>query len=162
MSACLFSPAMQVSRQTCHRLMPKASKGLLQYGSGLQQNHNHTHNRDSRNDSRTNNDQHHTYNDSSNNGTIRTNSGTTVIVVVVVIMLILGAGPKSLRAAKSRSNPASPCGNVLPTHIIHHCDNILHPCLCSVTLGFRIFVLADRSIGNRASTWGMAGFDVLY
>ena len=55
-----------------------------------------------------------------------------------------------------------PCGNVLPTHIIHHCDNILHPCLCSVTLGFRIFVLADRSIGNRASTWGLAAFDVLY
>ena len=89
MSACLVSPAMQVSRQTCHRLMPKASKGLLQYGSGLQQNHNHTHNRDSRNDSRTNNDQHHTYNDSSNNSTIRTNSGTTVIVVVVVVIMLI-------------------------------------------------------------------------
>ena len=90
-----------------------------------------------------------------------------MLVVAVVLhnpesSLVLGAGPKSLRAAKSRSNPASPCGNVLPTHIIHHCDNILHPCLCSVTMGFRIFVLADRSIGNPASTWGMAGFDVLY
>ena len=76
--------------------------------------------------------------------------------------ILLGAGPESLRAAKSRSNPASPCGNVLPTHITHHCDNILHASLCSVTLGFRIFVLADRSIGNRASTWGLAVFDVLY
>ena len=32
---------------------------------------------------------------------------------------VLGTGPKSLRTAKSRSNPASPCGNVLPTHITH-------------------------------------------
>ena len=67
--------------------------------------------------------------------------------------VVLGTGPKSLRTAKSRSNPASPCGNVLPTHITDHFDNIVHACLCSVTLGFRIFVLADRYIGNRASTW---------
>ena len=69
------------------------------------------------------------------------------------LIYYLGAGPKSLRTAKSRSNLASPCGNVLPTHTTDHCDNIVHACLCSVTLGFRIFVLADRSIGNRASTW---------
>ena len=74
-------------------------------------------------------------------------------------MTATGCWPKSLlRTAKSRSNAASPCGNVLATHMIHNCDNVLHACFCSVTLGSRIFVPADRFMWNRASTWGQAAF----
>ena len=36
-----------------------------------------------------------------------------IAFTIFVRCVLLGAGPKSLRAAKSRSNPASPCGNVL-------------------------------------------------
>ena len=33
---------------------------------------------------------------------------------------------------------ATPCGNVLATRVIHYYDNLLHACLCSVTLRKRI------------------------